>query len=149
MCHAHLSRVLYNMHAWGDYRIVGNFHWCKTSQKCIQTLQRKFSWFLFLRKCVTLWPHPYSYYHVPHGNRRNDTERQSEEASMYNNALVFFFLWSPLQLWKHQDCHRGRETGLLDPALLILTSTTPELLLWVCWPFVQYQADSSQQRPFK
>ena len=58
-------------------------------------------------------------------------------------------VWRPSQLRKHQDCHCGRETGLLDSALLISTSTTPERFLRVRWHFVQYQADSSQQRPFK
>ena len=29
------------------YRIVGNFHWCKISQKCVQTLQKKFSHFFY------------------------------------------------------------------------------------------------------
>ena len=29
--------------------------------------------------------------HAPYANRRNDTELQSEEASLYNNGLVFLF----------------------------------------------------------
>ena len=43
------------------YCIAGNFCRCKISRKCIQTLQKKFSQFLFSQnKCIMLWPHPYS-----------------------------------------------------------------------------------------
>ena len=40
------------------YRIAGNFHGCKFSRKCLQTLQKKFSWFLFSWVCPP--------YHTPH-----------------------------------------------------------------------------------
>ena len=37
------------LHTNSRYHIVGNFHWCKISWKYLQTLQKKFSWFLFSR----------------------------------------------------------------------------------------------------
>ena len=39
------------------HRIAGNFRGCKFSRKCLQTLQKKFSWFLFSWG-VPAVPHP-------------------------------------------------------------------------------------------
>ena len=44
------------------YSIAGYFCWCKISWKCVLTLQKKFSWFLFLQnQCRMLWQNPYQY----------------------------------------------------------------------------------------
>ena len=64
--------------------------------------------------------------HAPHINQRNDTERQSEEATMCNNNLVVLETFaiikvSGLPLWMKNWLVEQK-----DPALLILTSTTLE-----------------------
>ena len=43
-----LLRLFYFNSNCSWYCIAGNFCWCKVSQKCLQTLQTKFSWLLFL-----------------------------------------------------------------------------------------------------
>ena len=78
--------------------------WCKFSRKCVCTLQKKFTQFLFsLNKSMMLWPHPYQMMDTPHMHvyQRNDTEQRSE-ASLCNNGLLFLS-----QLQKYQDCWRG------------------------------------------
>ena len=69
------------------YRITGNFRLGKIARKCVLNLQKKFSRY----KCVTIWPHPYRLMagHAQYAKRKNDTERQREEASSCNNGLVF------------------------------------------------------------
>ena len=53
--------------------------------------------------------------HAPYANWRNNTEQQSEEASLYNNHLVFLLCGDrPSQLQRYQDCCRQRETSLLN-----------------------------------
>ena len=69
-----------------NYRIAGNFRWCQFSRKSVQTLQKKFSRFLFSRMRA-LWPRPYQLTATPH--MRNGTERRSEKASLCNNGLIF------------------------------------------------------------
>ena len=68
------------------YRIAGNFRWCKFSRKRVQTLQKKFSRFLFSRMRDTLAT-PLPVMATPH--MRNGTERRNEEASLCNNGLIF------------------------------------------------------------
>ena len=93
MCHAYLSRVLYNIVVtcmrWlpysGKFSLVQNF-----TEMHPDSSEEIFMDFIFAKMCHTLTTPLYSYYYAPHGNWRNDTERLSEEASMYNNALVFF-----------------------------------------------------------
>ena len=44
------------------YSMAGYFCWCKILWKCVLTLQKKFSWFLFLQnQCGMLWLNPYQY----------------------------------------------------------------------------------------
>ena len=75
------------------YHIAGNFRWYKISWKCIQTLQKKFSWnnACYQSGCIFTQPvsTPVDGY-TPHVNwRQNNTERRSTEASLSNNVLVF------------------------------------------------------------
>ena len=63
-----------------SYRIAGNFRWYEFSRKSVQTLQKKFSRFLFSRM-RDLWPHSYQLMVTPH--MRNGTERRSD------NGLIF------------------------------------------------------------
>ena len=44
------------------YSMAGYFCWCKILWKCVLTLQKKLSWFLFLQnQCRMLWQNPYQY----------------------------------------------------------------------------------------
>ena len=62
------------------YRIAGNFRGCKFSRKCLQTLQKKFSWFLFSWG-VPAVPHP-SYVR---------TYTTSRDTRWVKNFVVFIF----------------------------------------------------------
>ena len=89
--------------------------------------------------------------HTSHANQRNTIEWQSEEASMYNNVLVFFCV-EAFGIVKASGLPPWARNWLVeqkDSVVLISTLTTLEHLLQVCWHFVQYQADSSLQRPFR
>ena len=56
------------------------------AEKRADSSEEIFAVFIF-RGCGTLWPHPYQLMAMPH--MRNGTERQSEEASLCNNGLIF------------------------------------------------------------
>ena len=54
--HGNVVHALRYVHVqWTTYRIVGNFHWCKSAQ----SLQKKFSQFFIFTECGMLWLHPY------------------------------------------------------------------------------------------
>ena len=54
--HGNIVHALRYVHVqWTTYRILGNFHWCKSTQ----TLQKKFSRFFIFAECGMLWLHPY------------------------------------------------------------------------------------------
>ena len=66
------------IHAY--YRIAGNFHGCKFSRKCLQTLQKKISWFLFSWG-VPAVPHPWYV----------RTYTTSRDTRWVKNFVVFIF----------------------------------------------------------
>ena len=63
--------------------------------------------------------------HAPYAKRHWTTKRRSKPVQQRPNLP---FVWSLSQLRRYQDCRRGWETGALDSALLISTSTTSERL---------------------
>ena len=67
------------------YRIAGNFRGCKFSRKCLQTLQKKFSWFLFS------WGVPAAPYHTPRTYVRKYTT--SRDMRWVKNFVVLFSLF--------------------------------------------------------
>ena len=68
---AKMTQVVVRM---ATYRTVGNFRWCKISWKCVQILQKKFSWCLFLwNECVMFWPHPYQFMDTLHMQNKETT----------------------------------------------------------------------------
>ena len=94
------------------YCIAGNFCLCKISQKCIHRLSRKNFLFLFLRKCVMLWPHLHQLMAMP-GMRTKETTLNDEAKKLVQQ-------W-PSQLWKVsrllpwvRNWHVGFSTADLD-----------------------------------
>ena len=86
--------------------------------------------------------------HTPHANQRNTIEWQSEEASMYNNVLVFFCV-EAFGIVKASGLPPWARNWLVeqkDSVVLISTSTTPEHLLQVCWCFVLLYSDHLKGR---
>ena len=107
------------------YRIAGNFRRCKFSRKSAQTLQKKFSRFLFSRMRDSLATPLSVDGHAPYAKRHWTTKRRSKPVQQRPDLP---FVWRLSKLRRYQDCRRGRETGALDSALLISTSTTAERL---------------------
>ena len=66
--------------------------------------------------------------HAPHTHWRNDTERQSKEASLCNNVLVFFLCGGLCNYQSIKTAAMGRKLDQKDSALLVSTSTTSEHL---------------------
>ena len=110
------------------YHIVGNFRWCKTSWKWLQTLQKKFLRFLFSRnKCVMLWPHPYQLMATPHV--------RTEETTLNDEPMKQESLCGDLR--NYESIRTAWLVKQKDSALLISASTTSERLLRVRWHFVK------------
>ena len=90
------------------YRIAENFSLVQSFAEMCPDSSEEILRLLFLRnRCVMLWPHPYQSTGTPTCKvKKQDKERQSEEASLYNNGPVFLLCGGrPAQLWKYQDCH--------------------------------------------
>jgi len=117
---AHIAKHL-SLFVCSNYRIVRNFCWCKFLRKSVQTLQKKFSRFLFSR----MWDSLSVDGHTPYANRHWTTKQRSKPVQQWPDLP---FVWRLSKLRRYQDCRRRWETGALDSALLISTSTTSECL---------------------
>ena len=142
-CDLNTNGKVLQQHYSTIYRIAGNFRWCKFSRKCVRTLQKKFSRFLFSRnESVMLWPHPYRWWPRPICTCTKD--QTTKRSKLVQQRPTRPFVWRPSRLRKYQDCMPARAKNWLveqkDSALLILNSTTSERLLRVHWYFVHIVA---------
>ena len=96
---AHIAKHL-SLFVCSNYRIVGNFCWCKFLRKSVQTLQKKFSRFLFSR----MWDSLSDDGHVPYANRHWTTKRRSKPVQQWPDLP---FVWRLSKLRRYQDCRRG------------------------------------------
>ena len=111
VCETSISMNVYVCTCTSMYCIAGNFHRCKILQKCLQTLQKKFSQFFVFTERM-LWPsHPLSWWPHPLANRYLKTKQRSK---LVQHRPSLPLMWRPSQLRKYYDCCRGWETGLLS-----------------------------------
>ena len=95
----------------------------------VQTLQKKFSWFLLLRdKCGMLWPHPHQLMPTPHMWTEEMKLNDERSKLAQQPSLEVPFVWRPSHLWRYQDCHCGRETAKVWLARLCAHPHTPNWL---------------------
>ena len=117
------------------YCIVENFRWCTVSRKCIQTLQKKFSWFLFSRNKRDALTTPLSV--DGHVHMRAEETTLNDEANKQACATTAqpSFCVDAIAISKVSRLPLRARNNRRIRALLISTSTTSERLSRVFWHF--------------
>ena len=135
----------------GKFSLVQNFVEMRpdSSEEILRLL---FLW----NRCVTLWPHPYQLTATHTCKvKEQDKERQSEEASLYNNGPVFLLCGALCSYKSIKTAATSKKLACWDSTLLISTSTTSERLLafcmvagWFCFIVTIYrQTDCREPSP--
>ena len=117
-------------------------------QICVQTLQKKFSWFLLLRnECRMLWPCPYQLMPTPH-MWTEETKLNDERSKLAQQQPSLPFVWRPSHLQRYQDYRCGcgeklQRCGLRDYVpthihLIVNNWCKTIKLAWIC---MYYAAD--------